>query len=267
VNGSQSRSVVMFEADAKPQIAVIVAALLVLVTLLWLTPLFESLPRSALAGVVLVAAVGLVDIAEFKSLFRLRPADFYLALATTLGVLTIGMLGGIVIAVVLSLMDVVRRTITPNTAVLGEVPGTDSFRDVTTLADFRSIRGLLIYRFEAPLFFANADVFADEVMHLVEQSETAVQAVLIDAEGISDIDTTAVAVVEELIEDLAARGVEVGFARVRQPVEDMLRATGIVDEIGEDRIFLEADDGVAFYEAAVGGAEQASSAGDADRPG
>lgn len=247
VNGSQTRSVVLDDSGAKTQMSGIISAVLVIVTLLVLTPVFELLPNVALAAIVMVAGIGLFDIKEMRTLWRIQRADFILMVLTALGVIVIGMLPGILIAVLLSLLDVARRSTTPHTAVLVQVPGTDTFRDADNVADGGAIAGLLIYRFDAPLFFANVSVMADQITELVETADPPIEWVLIDAESIHDIDTTAVQGLEELLEDLRDAGVHVAFARLRQAVRDVIEAADLIDVIGEDNIYLEVDDGVTAF--------------------
>ncbi len=247
VNGSQTRSVVLDDSGAKTQMSGLISALLVIVTLLMLTPVFELLPNVTLAAIVMVAGIGLFDIKEMKTLWRLQRADFILMVLTALGVIVIGMLPGILIAVVLSLLDVARRSTTPHTAVLVQVPGTDTFRDADSVGDGEAIPGLLIYRFDAPLFFANVSVMEDQLTSLVKEADPPIEWVLIDAESIPDMDTTALQGLGELLEDLSDAGITVVFARLRQAVRDLLDAAGLIDVIGEDNIYLEVDDGVAAF--------------------
>lgn len=244
VNGSQTRTVVLADAGAKTQMAGLVSVGLVVLTLLFLTPVFERLPDVALAAIVIVAGIGLFDVAELRRLWRIDRADFTLALITTVSVVVLGMLSGIVVAILLSLLDVARRAGSPHTAVLGRVPGTDRFRDVDLIDSPEYFPGIIVYRFDAPLFFANVGVFTDELDELVSSAPDPVREVLVDAESISDIDTTAVAAIDEFLDDMAERGIGVSFARMHSRVYDTLDAAGIIDRVGEDRFFLEVDDGV-----------------------
>jgi SulP family sulfate permease len=248
VNGSQTRSVVLDDSGAKSQMSGLISAVLVIVTLLLLTPAFEVLPNVALAAIVMVAGIGLFDVKEMRTLWRIQRADFILMVLTALGVIVIGMLPGILIAVLLSLLDVARRSTTPHTAVLVQVPGTDTFRDVDNVTGGEAVPGLLIYRFDAPLFFANVSVMTDEITRFVEEADSPVEWVLIDAESIHDIDTTAVLELEELLEDLNEAGIHIVFARLRQAVRDVIEAADLIDVIGDDNIYLEVDDAVTAFE-------------------
>ena len=247
VNGSQTRSVVLVDAGARTQMSGLISSGLVIVTLLLLTPLFEILPNVALAAIVIVAGIGLFDLAELKRLWRIQRADFILTMLTALAVVVIGMLPGIVIAVALSLLDVARRSSAPHTAILVQVPGTDTYRDMNHVEGGEAIPGLLIYRFDAPLFFANVSVMTDEMSNLVEIASPPFEWILIDAESIHDMDTTAVQGLEELVEDLHDAGITLAFARLRNAVRVIMTSAGLIDEIGEENIYLEIDDGVTAF--------------------
>jgi SulP family sulfate permease len=247
VNGSQTRSVVLADSGARTQMAGLISSALIVITLLLLTPAFEILPNVALASIVIVAGIGLLDMPELKRLWRIQHADFVLAMLTALAVVVIGMLPAIMIAVALSLIDVARRSTAPHTAILVQVPDTDTFRDIDHIADGETIPGLLIYRFDAPIFFANVSVMTDELSDLVEIAVPPFEWILIDAESIHDMDTTAVQGLEELIEDLEDAGITLAFARLRNAVRVIMTSAGLIDMIGEENIYLEIDDGVTAY--------------------
>ena len=251
VNGSQSRSFVQRDAGGKSNLVGLVCAGLVLVTLFFLTGLFEKLPNAVLAGIVIVAGLGLFALDDFKALWKIRRSEFWLGAATVASVLVFGMLGGIAFAIGLSLLVTVYRVVRPHTAELGLVEGTDTFRDVERNPNAHPISGLLIYRIDDELFFANAAFFVRDVKERLIESDPPPTALVIDAEGVSDIDTTAVQELEELIEELAAADVAVTFARVRGPVRDMFERAGIIELVGDDAIYLEVDDAVAHYVAGL----------------
>ncbi|MDH3684389.1 MAG: SulP family inorganic anion transporter [Acidimicrobiia bacterium] len=244
VNGSQSRSFVQRDAGGKTNLVGLICAALVLITLFFLTGLFEKLPLSVLAGIVIVAGIGLFALDDFKVLWRIRRSEFWLGAITVVAVLVLGMLGGIAFAIGLSLIVTLARVVRPHTAELGQVEGTDTFRDVNRNPDANAIPGLLIYRIDDELFFANAAFFVRDVKTRLVEAEPPATALVIDAEGVSDIDTTAIQQLEELLDDLSAAGVTVTFARVRQPVREMLHRSGILEHVGDNAIFLEIDDAV-----------------------
>jgi SulP family sulfate permease len=244
VNGSQSRSFVQRDAGGRSNLVGLICSALVLLTLLFLTPLFELLPDAVLAGIVIVAGLGLFALDEFKALWRIRRVEFWLGTATVAAVLVLGMLGGIVFAIGLSIVVMLTRAIRPNTAELGQMPGTDTYRSLEYNADAERIDGLLIYRIDDELFFANAAFFVRDVTDRLLDSDPQATTLIIDAEGTSDIDTTAVQQLGELLDELHTADIRVTFARVRKPVRDMLDRSGLTDRIGPDTIFLEIDDAV-----------------------
>jgi len=248
VNGSQSRSFVQRDADGKTNLVGVVCAALVLLTLFFLTGLFEKLPTAVLAGIVIVAELGLFDVRDFRTLWKIRRSEFWLGTATVAAVLVLGMLGGIAFAIGLSLIVTLARVVRPHTAELGLIDGTDSFRDVDRHPDAHPIPALLIYRIDDELFFANAAFVVRDVRARLVASDPPATALVIDAEGVSDIDTTAVQQLEELLDDLGAADVSVAFARMRQPVRDMLERAGFGDRVNDHTVFLEVDDAVAYFE-------------------
>jgi SulP family sulfate permease len=229
--GSESRSFTVATGGGKSQVAGLVAAALVLLTLLVLTPLFRDVPNAALGAVVLVTASKLFDRNAMRTLWRVRRADFLLMAITFVGVLATGVLGGILIGVVASLAEMVRRTIQPRTAVLGLVDGSATWRSVREHEAAETIPGLIVYRFDAPLFFGNADVLRNEVRKLVRTAPDPVRAVIVNMEAVTDLDTTGAAVLARLVEDLQASNVRLSLARVRTRVQEMMRRTGLEERI------------------------------------
>lgn len=247
VNGSQTRSVVLADSGARSQMSGLFSVVLIVLTLLFLTPVFAQLPDVALAAIVIVAGIGLLDIAELRKIWRLDHADAWLAILTALGVLVIGMLGGIVVAVILSLLDVARRSVNPHTAVLARVPGTNRFRDIESVEQPATVDGLLIYRFDAPLFFANIDVFTSEIRDGVAGADPQVRLVLVDAEAISSVDSTAAQELDDFAEELADIGIGIAFARTHAAVHRTLTEVGLLDRLGAESFHLEVDHGVDVF--------------------
>ena len=245
VNGSQSRSFVQSDAGGKSNLVGLICAALVLLTLFLLTGLFEQLPNAVLAGIVIVAGLGLFDIADFRALWKIRRSEFWLGAATVASVLVLGMLGGIAFAIGLSLAVTLARVVRPHTAELGLVDGTDTYRDISRNPDVHTVPGLLVYRIDDELFFANAAFVIRDLTERIVASETPVTAIVIDCEGMSDIDTTAVQQLRDFLDDLQAADVDTVFARVRRPVLDMLERASTIRHLGDRVIFLEVDDAVA----------------------
>lgn len=249
VNGSQSRSFTAADMGARSQLASIVAVALVLVTLLFLTPLFAPLPKAALAGVIIVVAGGLLEPAEFRRLAAIARSEATLAILATVIVVAVGMLAGVLVIALLSLLLVAQRAARPRRAFLVRVPGTDSFRAQESTPDGRPEPGILVYRFDAQLFFANAEVFRADVTDAVAAAEAPVRWVILDMEAVADIDSTATQMLQELRGDLAGRGVTVVFARLKGPVADYLARGGASAAAGPATVYLEVDDAVAAFRA------------------
>jgi SulP family sulfate permease len=190
-----------------------------------------------------VTALKLIDISELRRLWRVRTSDFTLALVTLAGVLSLGVLNGIVVGVVASLLEVLRRAVMPHTAVLGRLGGPiRAYRDVQTYEDAETIPGLLVYRFDAPLFFANADVFRNQILRLVDDAEKPVRTVVVNAEAIYDVDTTGIRMLERLQGDLKARSVRLVFARLKTKTRKLMQLAGLEDRIGAANFFLRVED-------------------------
>jgi SulP family sulfate permease len=237
-NGSDSRSFIVANSGRRSQSVNLIGAVAVAVTLVALTPLFEDLPIAALGGVVLVSAVKLIDIAGLHRLWRVRRSDFVLAIVTFAGVLAFDVLAGIVVGVVVSLLETLRRAIVPPTAVLGQVGPSPTFRDITHYDDAETVPGLVVYRFDAPLFFANAELFRDQIRDIVRSAGVPVRRLVVSAEGITDMDVTGAEALGRVLEDLRDSGVHLVVARVRTSLRQTLQVLGLEDRIGPENFFL-----------------------------
>lgn len=246
VNGSQSRSFTAADAGAKSQMSNWVGAVLVLITLLVLTRPFEILPSATLAGIVIVVGVGLVDVAGARRLWSIRRSDFVFAAVTASAVLVFGMLIGVGVAVIASLFDVARRAMSPVTATLVRVPGSDRYSDIAAYPDGESTPGLVIYRFDAPLFFANVDRLIDDIDALIADADPTADAVLVSAEAMTDLDITALDAMTGYVETLRERGIQFAVARLKSDLSDELERADAVGAFA-DGYFLEIDDGVEAY--------------------
>jgi sulfate permease, SulP family len=205
------------------------------------------LPQAALGAVVLVAAARMVDVAALRRLWRVRRSDFVLAAVTAGGVLVVGVLPGIAVGVMVSLLEVLRRAILPPTAVLGQVAGRTTWRDADNHDGAVTVPGLLVYRFDAPLFFANAALLREQVLRLVDESTPPVREVVLDAEGIVDMDITGAETVDELLDGLEERGVRLVLARTRTALRDTLRRLDLEERIGPENFHLRVRDAVAAF--------------------
>jgi high affinity sulfate transporter 1 len=237
LSSSSSRTPVAEMAGAKTQLTGLVGAGCLALILLFATGLFENLPQSALAAVVISAVVGLIDVAGVRRLYEMRRAELVVFFASFAGVLLAGVLWGIGIAIALAVLAFLRRAWWPHEAVLGRVDGLKGYHDLARYPDARLIPGLLLYRFDAPLFFANANVFRMRLLKRIAAADVPVRRVVIAAEPMTDVDTTAAEVLEDLDRELAERGIELAFAEMKDPVKDKLAAYGLLDRIGRDRFF------------------------------
>jgi MFS superfamily sulfate permease-like transporter len=199
--------------------------------------LLADLPSSALAAVVIVAALSLVDVDSMVRLWRLGTAEFWLAIASFLGVALIGVIPGVFLAVSLSLLEFIRRAWRPYDAVLGRADGVKGYHDLTYYPDARQVPGLILYRWDAPLFFANAAVFRDRVRARIAAAETPVEWVVVAAEPITDVDTTAAAMLDTLHDELAAAGITLAFAELKDPIRTRLRRYGALAGVPDERIY------------------------------
>lgn len=236
-SASASRTAIVDAMRAHTQAAGLVAAASVVVVVVVLPGLIALIPRAALAGIVLVAAARLIDVVALRRLARFRPTELGLALTATAGVLVFDVLAGILIAVALSVIDLFARVARPPASVLGRVPGLAGLHNVEDYPDATTVPGLVVFRYDAPLCFANAANFREHALAAVEAESTPVEWFLLNAEAIVELDLTAVDAMRELREDLAARGVVFAMARVKQDLRAQLERGDLLDEIGVDRIF------------------------------
>jgi high affinity sulfate transporter 1 len=252
VSSSSSRTPVAEAAGAKTQVTGLIGALAIALMLLFFPNLVQNLPDSALAAVVISAAVGLIEAAGVRKLYRVRKTEFALSIACFLGVAVLGVIEGIFIAVALALLDFIRRAWRPYDAVLGRVDDLKGYHDVTRHPDAKRIPGLLLFRWDAPLFFANAEVFADRLRQAIASSPTPVRWAVVAAEPVTDLDTTAADVLRELDGELAAEGVDLRFAEMKGPVKDRLRRYALYERFGDDRFYPTIGAAVSAYVDATG---------------
>jgi high affinity sulfate transporter 1 len=235
ISSSSSRTPVAEAAGAKTQLTGVVAAVALGVVLVVATGLMSDVPVAALAGIVIVAVWGLIEFGVLRRLARVDRPDFLMALVCLLGVLAFGVLPGIGIAVGLSLVAFFWRVWHPYTAVLGRVHGRKGYHDTRRHPEGRLIPGLVLVRFDAPLFFANAGLFRQRVLRAARDAERPVRLV-VAGEPITDVDSTSADMLVELHADLAAMGVTLGMAEVKGPVMDRFRALGLLEVIDPDEL-------------------------------
>jgi MFS superfamily sulfate permease-like transporter len=209
----------------------------VVVVLLFLRPVLAAFPTAALGAIVVYAALRLVDVPEFRRLAGFRRSELILAFATTVGVLAFDILYGVLVAVALSLTDLLRRVARPHDGILGYVPGLAGMHDIDDYPDAQLVPGLVVYRYDSPLFFANAEDFRRRAIEAVEEAEGPTAWFILNAEANVEVDITSVDALDTLVDELGRRGVEFAMARVKQDLLDDLEAAGFVDRVGRDRLF------------------------------
>jgi MFS superfamily sulfate permease-like transporter len=249
VSSSGSRTALGDAAGSRSQLFSLVALAVVLAVLLWLRPLLALFPTAALGALVIYAALRLIDIPEFLRLQRFRPSEFRLALITLVGVLLTDLLTGVALAVGLSVIDLFARLVRPHVAVMGIVPGLAGLHNVHDWEAARTIPGLVLFRFDAPLCFANAEHFRQRVLATIAAEAEPVDWFVLNAEAIVEIDITAADVLEELQRELAGRGITLALAHVKQDLHAQLERAGVVERIGADLFFPTLPAAIAAFQA------------------
>ena len=246
VSSSGSRTVIGDSTGSRTQLYSLVALGTVLVTVFFLGPVLSRFPTAALGAVVVYAAIRLVDVGELRRFARFRRSELVLALATTVAVLALDVLYGIAIAVALSILDLLRRIGKPHDGVLGYVPGLAGMHDVDDYAGTRQVPGLVVYRYDSPLFFANAENFRRRALAAVDRAGADVEWFLLNCEAIVEVDLTGVDALEELRETLAGRGTTFAVARAKQDLQNDLTAAGFLPKVG-DHVYPTLPTAVAAY--------------------
>ncbi|MBK6014861.1 sulfate permease [Streptomyces sp. MBT53] len=253
VSSSASRTALASSTGARSQAYSLVAGAVVLAVLLFLSPLLSRTPSVVLGALVVYAAVRMIDLSGFHRLATFRRRELLLALGCLAGVLALDILYGVIVAVGLSVAELLTRVARPHDAVEGLVPGVAGMHDVDDYPQARTVPGLLVYRYDSPLFFANAENFRRRALAAVDQQAVPVRWFVLNAEANVEVDITALDAVDELRRELAHRGVVFALARVKQDLRVDLEAYGLVDSVGEDHIFPTLPTAVAAYREWSGG--------------
>jgi len=246
VSGSFSRSAVNDRAGARSPLANVAAALVVVLTLLVLTPLFYYLPYPALAAIIIMAAVGLVDVSELRALYYAKRRDGLLAVFTALTTLVVGIQEGLLLGVAASVLLVLYQVSRPNMVELGHLPGTHSFRDRKRRPGVKLVNDLLLLRVDASFSFANAEAFKDFILEKSRSEDRSFRAVLIDGSSINDLDTTGVAALETVLESLNDQDIELHLAGLIGPVRETVDRSGLRRRVGEDYFHRSLYEGVVY---------------------
>ena len=243
-SGSFSRSAVNDQAGAKSPLANVFAAVVIGLTLVFLTPLFYYLPMPALAAIIIVAGFGLINLRELRRLFRARRRDGTIALFTAGIILFVGLQEGILLGIAASVVAVLFRISRPNVAELGHVPGTRLFRDLDRFEQAVRLKDLLVLRVDASFSFANAEYFKDFILEKSEREGRSVEVVVVDGSSVNDLDTTAIGALVSVIESLEEMGIELHLTGLIGPVREVVRRSGLHARLGEDRFHLDPHEAV-----------------------
>ncbi|MFP5487966.1 MAG: SulP family inorganic anion transporter [Acidimicrobiia bacterium] len=237
ISSSASRTAVPASLGSKTQLVGIVAAIVVLATLLFLSPVLAEIPEAALAAVIIAAAVAIIDVSGFRSLWSVSRTEFGLAVTAGLAVMVFDVLVGALVAVGLSVLVALGRIATPHDAILGAGQDLDGWVDAEAHPTARTLPGLLVYRFDAPLFFANATRYRERLELLVEENPGEEEWLVLDFEGVGEADTTAIDMLVELLDEHGQAGRVVAIARANDRVLHRLQRAGIVEPIGPALVF------------------------------
>ena len=246
ISGSFSRTAVNEQSGAQTALSNVVCALVIALTLLFLTPLFFFIPVPALAAIIIVATLSLLDYGELEYLFRTKPIDAYIALFTFFGILLIGIQEGILMGIGASLVAIIYRSSRPNVAVLGHLRGTRTFRDMSKNPSATPIDEILILRFDTSLSFNNADFIKDFIIQKSEEKNKKIRAVIVDAKSINDLDTTAIDALQSVTETLSEWNIELHFGGLKTPVQKPLLRSGLARKLGGTHFHKSTDRAVQY---------------------
>jgi MFS superfamily sulfate permease-like transporter len=247
-DASLSISATSDTAGAKSQLGGLVAAALALVTILFLAPLFQGLPNAVLGAIVITSVIGLMDVGELQRYYQARRTDFALALVALFGVVLSSVLVGLMLAVFLSLLFVLYRASRAYVAILGRVPGrVAEYGDIKRHPEYERIAGLIIFRLDAQLFFANTSVADKEIRQAVAKQSPPARAIVIDLGATNDLDIASADMLHDLVSEMRDAHVDVLMAQVRGGVRDRMRRVGLMEFVGEDRVFFSVEGAVAHY--------------------
>ncbi len=250
VSSSSSRTPVAEAAGAQTQLAGVIGALSVALLLLMAPDLLRNLPASALAAVVIASAIGLIEVTDLRRIYRIQRWEFWLSIGCTVGVAVLGAIPGIGLAILIAVIEFLWDGWRPHSAVLGRAEGVKGYHDIKRYPDARLIPGLVLFRWDAPLFFANAELFRERALDAVDSSPTPVRWLVVAAEPVTSVDVTAADVVTELDETLRQTGIQLCFAEMKDPVKDKLKRFGLFARFGEATFFPTVGSAVSNYLAA-----------------
>lgn len=247
ISSSSSRTPVAEAAGARTQLTSVVGALAIALLLMVAPNLLQHLPNAALAAVVIAAAIGLIEAGDLKRIYRIQRWEFWLTVLCFVGVAVLGAIPGIGLAIAVAILEFLWDGWRPHSAVLGRAQGVKGYHDLKRYPDARLIPGLVLFRWDAPLFFANAEFFRERILDAIAKSPTPVRWLVVAAEPVTSVDVTACDTVAELDEALHARGIELCFAELKDPVKDKLKRFGLYAQLGEAYFFPTIGSAVSSY--------------------
>ena len=249
ISSSSSRTPVAEAAGARTQLTGIVGALVIALLLVLAPALLQHLPHTALAAVVIASAIGLIEVSDLRRIYRIQRWEFWLSMTCFAGVAVLGAIPGIALAIVIAVIEFLWDGWRPHSAVLGRVERVQGYHDIARYPKARLIPGLVLFRWDAPLFFANSELFHERVLDAVASSPAPVRWLVVTAEPVTSVDVTAADVVAELDDTLHAAGIELCFAEMKDPVKDKLKRFGLFTRLGEQAFFATIDEAVSAYRA------------------
>jgi high affinity sulfate transporter 1 len=247
ISSSSSRTPVAEAAGARTQVTGVVGAVAVALLLLAAPNLLRHLPTAALAAVVIASAIGLIEVTDLMRIFRIQRWEFWLSIVCLAGVAVFGAIPGIGLAVAIAIIEFLWDGWRPHSAVLGQADGVQGYHDITRYPEARQIPGLVLFRWDAPLFFANAELFKQRVQEAVSRTIAPVRWLVVAAEPVTSVDVTAADTLAELDEALHSAGIELCFAELKDPVKDKLKRFGLFAQIGEGFFFPTIGSAVGSY--------------------
>ena len=247
ISSSSSRTPVAEAAGAKTQLTAVVGAVLIAVLLVFTPQLLRYLPNTALAAVVIASAIGLFEVSDLRRIYLIQRWEFWLSMVCFAGVAVFGAIQGIAIAIVIAVVEFPWDGWRPHSAVLGRVEHIKGFHDIARYPEAQLIPGLVLFRWDAPLFFANAELFNQRVLDAVKRSPTHVNCVVVTAEPVTSVDVTAADALVELHDNLENASIQLCFAEMKDPVKDKLKRFGLFARFGEKNFFATIDEVVNAY--------------------
>lgn len=249
ISASDSRTAICLSAGGKSQVVGLVSAVALIATLLYFNGALRILPIPALGAILLAAAISLIDISELRHIWRISRAEFVFALITMWGAISFGVLNGVVVAIAATLVHLLRQMMFPRDALLGHISGRDGFYKLHRFPEARPMPGLALYMIQGSLLFFNADYVRERILTIASGLPVGTRWFVVDASAIAQIDSTAVAMLDDVRADLAADGMTLGIAELHAEVKAILERGGVIERIGAQYIFEDVEDAIRGFNA------------------